>query len=82
MGGEGFSPTPEDQVFLNLFGRETEQLLHQSDLDYDFYMNIMRQHNDANMLKNIRAALASGNNEPVFERAMKDFLSEIGEAEE
>jgi hypothetical protein len=82
MGGEGFSPTPEDQNFLNILGSKSEQLFQQSDQDYDFYLNFMRQHYNADMLKNIRAALVAGENEPTFERAMEDFLSEIGETEE
>jgi hypothetical protein len=86
-----YKPTPEDKDFLDELGEKSEKQLSQNEMSYEQHLNLIRkiyatyQANLENnpqavdiMIDQLKNMLVCGDNPPEKERAMRDFLREIG----
>lgn len=79
---EGFNPKPEDKEFLDNLGKESEKALSEFDgLSSNEVAKLIREHNNPDMINNVKRALASGDCRPDLERLLRSFFEQIGEEE-
>lgn len=95
MSEREFQPAPEDVDFLDKLGRKSEIQLKQNEMAYDDHLNFFRgvylmykenaekdPYAVEDMIDQLKNLLVQGDNPPEKERAMRDFLREIGALKE
>jgi hypothetical protein len=95
MSESKFQPAPEDVEFLEKLSKKSEIQLKQNEMLYDDHLNFFRgvyasyranaEHDPyavEDMVDQLKNLLVQGDNPPEKERAMRDFLREIGAVKE
>ncbi len=95
MSERKFQPAPEDVEFLDKLGKRSEIQLKQNEMSYDDHLNFFRgvhamykenaekdPYAVEDMIDQLKNLLVQGDNPPEKERAMRDFLREIGALKE